>query len=82
VDATHWGTEQARDIGAEGTLSHKVNSVAQAEQVVQWAKYAPIGTRGVGIACAHGYGWDLRGYITTANEDTAVIIQAEHIDRD
>ncbi len=72
--------KQALDIGASGIIVPQVNSAAQAEQVVQWAKYPPFGARGVGIARAQGYGLALRDYIATANEDTAVIIQAEHID--
>lgn len=72
--------KQALDIGAAGIIVPQVNSAAQAEQVVHWAKYPPNGTRGVGIARAHGYGWKLGDYIATANQETAVIVQAEHID--
>jgi 2-keto-3-deoxy-L-rhamnonate aldolase RhmA len=72
--------KQALDIGAAGIIVPQVNSAALAEQVVQWAKYSPQGTRGAGIARAQGYGLTLRDYIATANENTSVIIQAEHID--
>lgn len=72
--------KQALDVGAAGIIVPQVNSAAQAAQVVQWAKYPPTGTRGVGIARAHGYGWHFRDAITTANDTTAVIIQAEHSD--
>ena len=57
-----------------------VNSAEQAEQVVRWAKYAPLGTRGVGIGRAHGYGAKFQEYVQQANEQVAVIVQAEHID--
>lgn len=72
--------KQALDIGAAGIIVPQVNSAAQARQIVQWAKYAPTGSRGVGIARAHGYGWMLGEYIQEANQATAVIVQAEHID--
>ena len=72
--------KQALDIGAAGIIVPQVNSAAQAEQVVRWAKYAPAGARGVGVARAHGYGWRLGDYIARANHDTAVVVQAEHID--
>ncbi|HEX6291749.1 MAG TPA: aldolase/citrate lyase family protein [Herpetosiphonaceae bacterium] len=72
--------KKALDVGAAGIIAPQVNSAAQAEQVVRWAKYAPFGTRGVGIGRAHGYGLSLGAYIATANERTAVIVQAEHID--
>jgi 2-keto-3-deoxy-L-rhamnonate aldolase RhmA len=44
------------------------------------AKYSPLGTRGVGVARAHGYGLRLREYLTSANDQTAVIVQVEHVD--
>jgi 2-keto-3-deoxy-L-rhamnonate aldolase RhmA len=48
--------------------------------VVRWSKYAPLGTRGVGIGRAHGYGAKFQEYVQQANEMVAVIVQAEHID--
>jgi 2-keto-3-deoxy-L-rhamnonate aldolase RhmA len=48
--------------------------------VVQAAKYAPVGQRGLGIARAHHYGLKVREYMQHANSDTAVIVQAEHRD--
>jgi len=72
--------KQALDIGAAGVIVPQVNSAAQAKQVVGWAKYAPVGTRGVGVGRAHGYGLQLGAYLETANDRTAVIVQAEHRD--
>jgi 2-dehydro-3-deoxyglucarate aldolase len=72
--------KQALDVGAAGIIVPQVNSAAQAEQIVRWAKYAPVGARGVGVARAHGYGLRLQEYLATANERTAVVVQAEHID--
>jgi 2-dehydro-3-deoxyglucarate aldolase len=72
--------KQALDIGAAGIIAPQVNSAAQAEQVVSWAKYSPAGTRGVGVGRAHGYGLRLGEYLATANDLTVVIVQAEHRD--
>src|SRR5512147_638755 len=72
--------KKALDIGAAGIIAPQVNSAAQAEQVVGWAKYAPLGTRGVGIGRAHGYGMTFQPYVQNANDAVAVIVQAEHID--
>ncbi len=66
------------DIGAHGIIVPQVNTAQQAEKVVRWAKYPPNGARGVGLARAHGYGADFARYIETANDEIAVIVQAEH----
>jgi len=71
--------KQALDSGAAGIIVPMVNSAEQAAQVVRWAKYPPLGSRGVGVGRAHGYGMNLKGYLDTANDDISVVIQAEHI---
>ena len=71
--------KKALDVGAAGIIAPQVNSVEQAEAVVRFAKYAPQGARGVGIGRAHGYGLRFQEYVDSANQDVAVIIQAEHI---
>lgn len=71
--------KKALDIGAAGIIVPQVNSAEQAAQVVRWAKYASAGTRGVGVGRAHRYGLDFSGYVSRANEETAVIVQTEHI---
>ena len=72
--------KRALDIGAAGIIAPQVNSVQHAQQIVQAAKYAPMGQRGLGIARAHRYGLRVREYMQSANDDTAVIVQAEHRD--
>jgi len=72
--------KKALDIGAAGIIVPQVNSAEQARRIVQSAKYAPLGQRGLGIARVHRYGLKVREYMQTANEDTAVIVQAEHRD--
>ena len=51
-----------------------------AEEVVRLAKYSPLGERGVGVGRAHGYGMSFQGYVSSANEDITVVVQAEHIE--
>lgn len=71
--------KKALDIGAAGIIVPMVNSAGQAAQMVQWAKYPPQGTRGVGLGRATGYGHAFQEYLDSANEETAVVVQAEHI---
>ena len=52
--------KRALDIGAAGIIAPQVNSVEHAQRIVQAAKYAPAGQRGLGIARAHRYGLQVR----------------------
>lgn len=72
--------KKALDIGVAGIIVPQVNNAEEAERVVRFSKYPPLGTRGVGIARAHGYGRYFSDYVTRANEELAVVIQAEHIE--
>lgn len=65
------------DSGADGVIVPHVRSADDARRWVRAAKYPPLGTRGVGIARAHGYGMDLAGYLSRANDATALILQIE-----
>lgn len=71
--------KQVLDLGADGIIVPQVNSADEARQVVAWAKYPPLGNRSVGIGRAHGYGLSFADYVAKANDQTAVIIQIEHI---
>ena len=72
--------KKALDSGAAGIIVPQINSAQAAEAVVQMAKYAPDGQRGVGVGRAHGYGQHFQEYVSTANEETTVVVQAEHIE--
>ena len=71
--------KQALDAGAAGIIAPMVNSAEEAAQVVSWSKYSPMGTRGVGVSRAHGYGLGFQDYIDSANNNVTVVVQAEHI---
>jgi 2-dehydro-3-deoxyglucarate aldolase/4-hydroxy-2-oxoheptanedioate aldolase len=70
--------KKALDIGAVGIIAPGVKSGAEAERIVQLCKYPPRGARGVGIGRAHGYGLNFKEYVANANDETAVILQAEN----
>lgn len=70
--------KRALDLGAAGIIAPQVNSAEQAADVVRFARYAPEGARGVGLARAHGYGARFTQYLESANAQIAVVAQAEH----
>lgn len=70
--------KKALDLGAEGIIAPQVNTAEQAAAVVRFARYAPAGSRGVGLARAHGYGLQFADYLEAANRRVAVVVQAEH----
>jgi 2-keto-3-deoxy-L-rhamnonate aldolase RhmA len=70
--------KKALDLGAAGIIAPQVNSAEQAADVVRFARYAPEGARGVGLARAHGYGMQFKEYVASANDEIAVVVQAEH----
>ena len=77
-EAAETPIKQMLDLGAHGIIVPQVNTAEQAADVVRWARYAPAGTRGVGLARAHGYGFEFAEYMEKANDEIAVIVQAEH----
>ncbi len=68
------------DIGPAGIIIPQVQTAEQAKLAVQLCKYPPEGVRSVGIARAQGYGPKFQEYVSTANKNTAVVIQIEHKD--
>ncbi len=70
--------KKALDLGATGIIAPQVNTAEQAQQVVHFSRYAPDGTRGVGLGRAHGYGMRFNEYLEAANEQVTVVVQAEH----
>lgn len=70
--------KKALDLGAAGIIVPQVNTAEQAADVVRFARYAPEGARGVGLARAHGYGMRFKEYVESANREIAVVVQAEH----
>ena len=72
--------KRVMDAGAHGVIVPMVNTKEQAEAAVKAVKYPPLGTRGVGLARAQGYGDKFNEYAATVNADSVVVAQVEHID--
>lgn len=64
------------DRGAQAIVVPHVNTRAEAENVVQGGKFAPIGQRGL-FTSRQGYGVD--NYLKKANDETALIVLIEDI---
>ncbi|MDM8549899.1 aldolase/citrate lyase family protein [Desulfobacterales bacterium HSG2] len=72
--------KKALDIGASGIIVPQIRTTEEAEMSVRLCKYPPEGIRSVGISRAQQYGQNFQEYVASANDETAVIIQIEHID--
>lgn len=72
--------KRVMDAGAHGVIVPMVNNAKDAELAVKAVKYPPIGTRGVGLARAQGYGVDFEKYKYWVERESIVIVQIEHID--
>lgn len=72
--------KRVMDAGAHGVIVPMVNSRDDAIKAVKAVKYPPVGTRGVGLARAQGYGFNFDDYFAKINKQSIVIVQVEHID--
>lgn len=72
--------KQVLDAGADGIIVPMVCSKEDAMQAVNYAKYPPIGKRGVGLARAQQYGLEFDSYKQWVADGLIVIAQIEHID--
>jgi 2-dehydro-3-deoxyglucarate aldolase len=68
------------DMGADGIIVPMVCSKEDAIQAVNYAKYPPIGKRGVGLYRASKYGTKFEEYKKWVNEELVIIAQIEHIE--
>jgi 2-dehydro-3-deoxyglucarate aldolase len=68
------------DMGADGIVVPMVNSKEDAKQAVNYAKYPPIGKRGVGLFRATRYGMKFEEYKKWVDDELVIIAQIEHID--
>lgn len=80
ADQSERSVKQALEIGAQGIIVPQVNSPALAAEVVRFAKYPPVGCRGVGVGRANAYGMNFAEYLERANDEVVVVAQIEHID--
>ena len=68
------------DMGADGIIVPMVCSKEDAKQAVNYAKYPPVGKRGVGLYRATKYGVNFEEYKKWVDEELVIIAQIEHID--
>lgn len=79
ADNTRKDIVKLMDMGADGLLLPMTNTAADIEKVVEYAKYAPLGKRGISTMRAHTL-YDpprLLDYMKTANKSTEVYAQIE-----
>lgn len=67
------------EAGACGVMVAQIRSVEQVREVVRWAKFPPVGTRGIFLGC-HEAGYGTRtpaAHVETSNRDRWLAIQIE-----
>jgi 2-dehydro-3-deoxyglucarate aldolase/4-hydroxy-2-oxoheptanedioate aldolase len=72
--------KKALDTGAAGIIIPHINSAEDAARAVHWSKYPPEGGRSVGFSRSNRYGSRFQESVESANAETVVIAQVEHID--
>ena len=65
------------DLGAAGIVVPRIETRAQAAEVVERARYAPEGRRGAGPGRGQAYGAGMLDYVAQANAELLVSIQLE-----
>jgi 2-dehydro-3-deoxyglucarate aldolase len=68
------------DAGADGIIVPMVCTAEEARQAVAYAKYPPVGKRGVGLNRAQRYGFGFDEYKKWVADYQVVIAQIEHIE--
>lgn len=68
------------DMGADGLVVPMVKNKAEALEAIDYAKYPPIGKRGVGLYRAQNYGLSFNEYKKWVNDELVIIAQIEHIE--
>ncbi len=66
------------DMGADGIVVPMVKSRADALEAIDYAKYPPVGKRGVGLFRAQKYGLGFDEYKKWVNDELVIIAQIEH----
>ncbi|OEF04574.1 HpcH/HpaI aldolase family protein [Vibrio genomosp. F10] len=66
------------DMGADGLVVPMVKSRIDALRAIDYAKYPPIGKRGVGLFRAQKYGLGFEGYKKWVEDELVIIAQIEH----
>ncbi|ELY86159.1 HpcH/HpaI aldolase family protein [Natrialba taiwanensis] len=77
-EAVSGAAKHALDSGAQGVIVPSVETVTDAEDIVESTHFPPIGKRGVaGTTRANAYGESFDHYVNNSNAETLVVIQIE-----
>ncbi len=70
------------DIGAAGLLVPQIQSVDDAQKIVEWSRYQPLGERGMALARQHTFfeGGNAVETMKRLNEEVLIALQIEHRD--
>ena len=66
------------DSGADGIIIPQINTLDQAKRAIKNVRYSPMGERGLGLARAQGYGFNLENYLKGKARNIELIVQIEH----
>lgn len=69
--------KKAYDVGAVAVMVPQVNTVEEAKRAVEYARYPPLGQRGISPSWPLVVGQDWADTIRTANDETVLILQLE-----
>ena len=72
--------KRALDIGVDGVIVPMINTADDAKKAINSIFYPPVGTRGVGLYRAQGYGFDFENYRDNKSKKIEFIAQIEHVD--
>lgn len=72
--------KKALDVGSAGLIFPHLNTPEEAASAVRQSQYPPQGARSMGMARAQGFGARFDEYLASANKDTTLVAQVEHID--
>ncbi len=78
VEGTNANIKQLLDIGARNLLIPMIESVGQAQAMVEACRYPPNGVRGVGTALARAADWNrTENYLKRADDEICLLLQVE-----
>ena len=79
-----WNTpgdiKKAYDVGAVGVMVPQVDNPEEVREAIRYAKYPPIGERGIAPWFAASMGIDGQAIIDNANSETMLILQMESVE--
>ena len=68
------------DMGADGIVVPMIKSKEDAQEAISYAKYPPVGNRGVGLFRAQKYGTGFDEYKKWVKDELVIIAQIEHFE--